>query len=755
MKEYIASKNRYGMSLVRVAMIAMLALLLFSFSSECVDAVASVTLKNVAFPTIQTQRSFNVKGVVTSSKKVTKAKLGVVDSSGNWAIESTRTIGGKSVSITKFNKHLSFKSLKPGEYYYKCNLYHNSGYTVAFKKKFIVYSVDNEGIDIPSSIAYGDNISNAGSIFFNPRMDEITVGLKNENGWVKNHHQTFKFDKSRTKFSLSSIDKNVFETEGMEPGAYTFCAEVKVDDFSVDVAKHSFTLTKEAKIDTKSVTYPSELSPGKRFSIKGTVKSSAKITSLKLGIVNSKGKWEKSYTVKPNKYSYDLSKIDSKIKFGTLSAGSYRYKCIVNYAGRSSIAFNHQFYVMSFTMSGIKHPSVLFKGKSFNLVGILKSKPSMSEITIGVTKDGKWLKDFYVKTTKSTTEYNIAKSADSKLHFGKLPVGEYTYRCTAKILGHTKTCFDYKFEVSDDATFSLSGVLYPPKELGVGKSFSIGGTITSNVDMSKIRIGITDSDGEWLVYRDSSPKSKTFNVASVDKYITFGTLPTGTYFYRIDITVGDKQYTKVKHSYKVVRSDKVISKDTVDDRIEQLLENLDGKYFTTDGKKATSNVDSRCNVDNVLAQNSTVRRLINKYKGGSEPDSTSLLPMHYALDYGTTLARGYSCCGFANFAEWYIFADSCSSDVSTVTLQKKVACNYTNAKKYLKRGDIIRFTGSWSSGHSAIVLSVNSSGVEILDCNSTYYNLGDSKASRICSYRLGYSKIDYMSVSRATSSPYL
>ena len=195
-----------------------------------------------------------------------------------------------------------------------------------------------------------------------------------------------------------------------------------------------------------------------------------------------------------------------------------------------------------------------------------------------------------------------------------------------------------------------------------------------------------------------------------------------------------------------------VSKSTVLERIEELEDGLSGKFFTTDGYRANNSGDSRCNVVNVLNQNSTVRNLIYKNKGktGYRPSYDSYLPGHYAHDYGCVSTLGYSCFGFANFAEWYIFSSKCSDSVSTKTIAKGIAYNYSNISANAKPGDIVRLTGNGFSGHSGIVKSIGSNYMTILDANGDggeYYG-----ASRITTRNVYYASGMKVSISRATNS---
>lgn len=56
---------------------------------------------------------------------------------------------------------------------------------------------------------------------------------------------------------------------------------------------------------------PGTLYEGDSFSIKGTVSSNYKITSLTVGIYNSKGSTVSAKTVKPNSKSYSIKNVDA------------------------------------------------------------------------------------------------------------------------------------------------------------------------------------------------------------------------------------------------------------------------------------------------------------------------------------------------------------------------------------------------------------------------------------------------------------
>lgn len=132
------------------------------------------------------------------------------------------------------------------------------------------------------------------------------------------------------------------------------------------------------------------------------------------------------------------------------------------------------------------------------------------------------------------------------------------------------------------------------------------------------------------------------------------------------------------------------------------------------------------------------------------PRSLSTNNRHY---WGSrALAGGWTCCGFANYASWYIFAQG-TNDVVTftnITGSTPVRYNYATMQQ-AKPGDIIRVgknnkvstddTGS----HSAIVISVTSTGVNVLDAN------GGSVAFKIGKNTIKYSSYSYVTITRANN----
>ena len=156
----------------------------------------------------------------------------------------------------------------------------------------------------------------------------------------------------------------------------------------------------------------------------------------------------------------------------------------------------------------------------------------------------------------------------------------------------------------------------------------------------------------------------------------------------------------------------------IKERIDQLYSIVGEKYFNVGqtgdsfdmggcGKKSSGHACSNCLVSNIVKADWFVKSF------GSNI-SASQFPSHNRQpgtnsNYG---ADGWSCYGFANFAEWYIFRDSNDSSVEVETIGT-YDFNESNASEHAKIGDHIRF----GAGHSGILLEVNSEGMYVLDSN--------------------------------------
>lgn len=184
------------------------------------------------------------------------------------------------------------------------------------------------------------------------------------------------------------------------------------------------------------------------------------------------------------------------------------------------------------------------------------------------------------------------------------------------------------------------------------------------------------------------------------------------------------------------------------DRLDQLYEDLGGKYFTTTQKAAAGHATSDCNVGNVVKKD-----WLKKATDGMVPKTIETSGTFRHFYNGSTLVRGYSCCGFANYAQWYVFAQD-SADIVKTKEVAFVKYNKTNMMRYAQPGDVIRVgsgTSKGSSTHSAIVYSVGDDGVTVIDSNWTE---DKNNLCKVTKHKIKYSSYAYVGITRATNYHY-
>ena len=94
---------------------------------------------------------------------------------------------------------------------------------------------------------------------------------------------------------------------------------------------------------------------------------------------------------------------------------------------------------------------------------------------------------------------------------------------------------------SQDFTVSISNETSPQGVLTMGSSFSVKGTVSSEKVISKAFGGIYTADGEQVIYYETEPNAKSFDILNTfDTVMTFAELSAGDYIYKIEVVDSDE-----------------------------------------------------------------------------------------------------------------------------------------------------------------------------------------------------------------------
>ena len=351
----------------------------------------------------------------------------------------------------------------------------------------------------PSSIKAGKGYSVKGTISSSTKIKRVEIGIvKSSGGWTKYKYdnkkvnaKSFNVKKADSKLKFGKLSTGTYYYRIYAHTSDGVCHTVLNQKFSVTAS------TKSNGASLKNMSYPGTLVKGKGFNVKGTVKSSKKIKSVTVGVTNASGSWTNvKYTkTKINSKSYNLNKLNSKIIFGKLPAGSYRYRVDVTTTKGTSTLANQAF--------------------SVSAPAAAAPAPAMGSGVIS-TEGGA------IASTNTTT--------DSSASLTQTTTG------TVKVENHNL-----------------------PSNYSVGKSFAIKGTIQSEETINRVEVGIIFAPtNKWTSYKYdlSGANSNTFDLSRAASALKFEKLPGGTFKYRIYVHTASGVTVALNHPFTVAPSNK-------------------------------------------------------------------------------------------------------------------------------------------------------------------------------------------------------
>lgn len=197
---------------------------------------------------------------------------------------------------------------------------------------------------IPKEITEGKGFAIDGMVLSNYRLSNVTVSILNSQGKAVISKSA---NPNAWSFDLLTVDRAIkFGT--LSPGTYTYRVTARDEKKSATLVNSAFTVISKAKASTlriKSYRAPSSIKKGKGFSIKGKIKSNKKIKKVKVQVLDTAGNVKLKASAKPKSKSYQIKKLDKKIKFGKLAKGQYIYRVIATDSARTKTLINKNFTV--------------------------------------------------------------------------------------------------------------------------------------------------------------------------------------------------------------------------------------------------------------------------------------------------------------------------------------------------------------------------------------------------------------------------
>ncbi len=357
--------------------------------------------------------SFDIRGVISSGENITSVTVGVYDTSGKQMIGQTVAPNSTSYNLQNMDTSIKFSALTPGAYRYKVVAVSASGTSTLINQIFMVTSNDRTISDGIYLIASGQNQGYTLSVDHNRNTSGTNILL-----WEKANipHRQFQFiyqgDGYYTIKNIGSGQYLSVTGQSAESGANveqassaalwqvlsdgtggyyivpkcstTSCLDlysgIAQNGKNIEIWKYNLLGSQRwyligqnsqpnqtARASISGQTIPGNMQQGSSFSIRGTVSSSEKITSVTVGAYDTNGTMKIGKTAQTNANAYNLKNLDTSIKFGSLPAGAYRYKVTVTTASGTYTLLNRIFVVMSNgkTVSNGTYRLVLAQNKNY------------------------------------------------------------------------------------------------------------------------------------------------------------------------------------------------------------------------------------------------------------------------------------------------------------------------------------------------------------------------------------------------------
>ncbi|MBQ4557470.1 MAG: peptidoglycan-binding protein [Clostridia bacterium] len=313
----------------------------------------------------------------------------------------------------------------------------------------------------PGTLKEGNSYSISGLISSNYVLTSVTVGIYNANGGVM-VEQIIKNINAKS-YNINSVDNKIKfgALSGSESGT-TYYFKVVASDASGTVktlVNSSFKVVSDAiisttvsepdsKISIASGKYaPGSLTEGEDYSFSGIISSTRPLTEITIGIYNASGKKVQSKTISTNADRYDISKLNSYIRFDTLSGSSkgtkYYFRVTANDDRVCVLLVDKSFKVVTteIEVSNIKisegkyNPEELIVGTTYSISGNISSANILTQVIVGIYNSDSSETQYVKKVSPNTTSYNI-KEVDNYIKFGKLNGNEdgivYYFKVIAK-----------------------------------------------------------------------------------------------------------------------------------------------------------------------------------------------------------------------------------------------------------------------------------------------------------------------------------
>lgn len=247
------------------------------------------------------------------------------------------------------------------------------------------------------------------------------------------------------------------------------------------------------------------------------------------------------------------------------------------YALTYAIENGIDYFYLSLTDSSVPQ-GTLYRGEHFPLYGFVRSSVPVETVTATIWNADQSAALQTVTFNPAETDYDLSGYINSHLYVENLPLGTYWFGLTATAGEETETYGSWKF-TTVPAPLRVTGKLYMLKDI-VDPSKKFSGYVTSNYDITEMKITISGKNGQAVISKSYQPNVKTFDLSAAAADFDLSTLKyMEEYVLTLTMTANDETHVIGKSYFTVAQYDGQTDQTTFDAVVNFVKDDANKEIF--------------------------------------------------------------------------------------------------------------------------------------------------------------------------------
>lgn len=334
----------------------------------------------------------------------------------------------KTINLYTLGKKVDFSKLKPGRHTIKiwARSAKSGKWYLLEKKDFSVSDIRAIDHKHPYNVRLGTSSFPRGKIESYFKFKQIKISVRDRKGKRVQSASMTTPGRGRKHFDMKNFERAGITLSKLPVGTYKYYVEARdtVGGKKV-ISNHYLDVIGKKDFKLRNASLPDKLKYGKPFSLLGYVEGKRRIRRVRAVVRRPSGEIVDGFDISEKKalgsnkadssYIHHLNKLDLKVKFNKLPAGSYVYELhAAGKNGKQTRVVKKKFTVSRIKMSNIKESaesSTRRSGSTKKFTGTVSSTFPLKRLSIWLEDDGgKRISDSYQTVQPYKTKMYLGKT---------------------------------------------------------------------------------------------------------------------------------------------------------------------------------------------------------------------------------------------------------------------------------------------------------------------------------------------------------